>query len=504
MTGRRPADDASQALGLALALVALITFVRVCVLILSPLNLYPDEAQYWWWAQSPAFGYFSKPPVIAWIIWLSTALFGQAEWAVRIASPILHGASAMMIYAIARRAYAPRPALLCALAYLTSPGVSYSSGLISTDVPLLLFWSIALYAFLRACDDASWRWPVLCGLALGLGIETKYAMLFFLAGALLAALLIREARQMVLGPRGIAIVAIAAVLVLPNLVWNAQNGFPTIAHTQSNAAWDRAHFSAVHALGFVAGQFGVFGPLLMAGYVGAIWRLCRAKEGNRDEYVLALFSLPPLTAIIVQAFIAAANANWAVTAFIAATPLAVAELERWWRRRILWLSFAVNGLAMIALWVILLRPTVADTVGLGNAFKREEGWRELGRIVVRAADAAPYRAIVTDNRSLMAELLYYAQPRSLPLRMWDRDDRIRDHFQMTMRLQPGPERVLVVAEPTDAPHILATFDSAKVVELVDISLAVRRVRQIALCDAQGYRGPQIRHAGAQLSPVSDL
>ncbi|HWA31259.1 MAG TPA: hypothetical protein VG867_09170, partial [Rhizomicrobium sp.] len=51
---------------IALLIVAAITLVRVLALIFSPLNLYPDEAQYWWWSLTPDWGYFSKPPVIAW------------------------------------------------------------------------------------------------------------------------------------------------------------------------------------------------------------------------------------------------------------------------------------------------------------------------------------------------------------------------------------------------------------------------------------------------------
>ncbi|MEO0674467.1 MAG: hypothetical protein AAFY32_05610, partial [Pseudomonadota bacterium] len=42
--------------------------VRLIALGTSQLDLGPDETQYWFWAQSPAFGYFSKPPMIAWLI----------------------------------------------------------------------------------------------------------------------------------------------------------------------------------------------------------------------------------------------------------------------------------------------------------------------------------------------------------------------------------------------------------------------------------------------------
>ena len=45
---------------IALAIVAAITLLRVAVLFATPLQLYPDEAQYWWWAVHPDWGYFSS------------------------------------------------------------------------------------------------------------------------------------------------------------------------------------------------------------------------------------------------------------------------------------------------------------------------------------------------------------------------------------------------------------------------------------------------------------
>lgn len=479
-----------SAFRLTLAVVAAVTFVRCAVLVLSPLDLYPDEAQYWWWAQTPDFGYFSKPPMIAWIIAASTAAFGNAEWAIRIASPLLHAITSLLVFAIARRGLSPFLSMLSATAYLTLPGISYSSGLISTDVPLLVFWALASYAFLGACDQPDRRWTVLCGVALGLGLESKYAMLYFAAGAVVAAFLSPKARRLVAGPHGLLIVGIGIALLAPNIVWNALNGFPTIAHTEANADWARAHYSFARAAVFAAGQFGVFGPFLLAGLAGALWRLARAPSRSEFELILAALALPPLLLILVQAFVAGANANWAATAFVAATPLSVAELARWWRGRALWASFVINGLAMAALWVILLDPAAADAVGMGNAFKREEGWRLLGVEVAREAARTPYDFIAADNRSVMAELLYYARPRSVGIRAWDRDLAIHDHFEMTLRLEAGAARVLLVIEPASAGSVLPTFDSAIVLKRVELRVGGRRTRTVDLYDARHYRGPQ--------------
>src|ERR1051325_5649220 len=70
----------------AVGSVAAITVVRLLWLAVHSPDLYPDEAQYWFWAQYPALGYYSKPPLVAWVIALTTALFGDSEFAVRLAA----------------------------------------------------------------------------------------------------------------------------------------------------------------------------------------------------------------------------------------------------------------------------------------------------------------------------------------------------------------------------------------------------------------------------------
>jgi 4-amino-4-deoxy-L-arabinose transferase-like glycosyltransferase len=482
--------DNAKLFRIALAVVLAVTLIRVVVLILSPLNLYPDEAQYWWWAQSPSFGYFSKPPLIAFLVWLTTAIFGNAEWAIRLASPFLHGATALVLFGIARQIYPanPRVAFWSATSYLTLPGISYSSGLISTDVPLLFFWAVALYAFLRARDGASWRWPLLCGVAIGFGLLSKYAMLYFVLGAVVAAFFSAPVRRLVLSIKGLAIVLVAAAIFSPNIFWNAAHGFPTVAHTEANANWGHAKYSIGTFAGFVLGQFGVFGPVLMIALLAGFWRTLRGQD--EAERILMAFSLPPLILILIQAFISEANANWAAATYVAATPLAVNQLVLWGRRWPLGLSVAIGVIVMVLLWIILIAPPFADRIGVGNAFKRLEGWNELGLAVQRQAARADYDAVAAENRSVVAELLYYARPLDARIRIWDRDTKDTNHFEMTMRLTPPAPHVLLVVEPDAATSVLSTFESAAALETVSTPIGGHRTRVLRLYDARNYFGPQ--------------
>lgn len=477
-----------RAVWIAVCCVGVITVARVWLLTVTPLQLYPDEAQYWCWAQHPALGYFSKPPLIAWCIWLFTHILGRSVWAIRLASPLFHAGTALLIYAIAGFIGGGRLALWSALAYATIPGVAYSSGLISTDVPLLFFWAVALYALLRALEESGWRWTAVCGAAIGVGILAKYAMLFFVVGLLLAATMSVKIRKFTVGWRGLLMSAIAVVLVFPNIYWNWHHHFLTLGRTAADADWGSATYSVSKALYFMVGQFGVFGPLLMVGFLIAFWRLTTSNQRSDAELLLAVMALPPLLSMVVQSFISVANANWAAPTYISATPLAVMVLlEAPWA---MLASLVVDAAAMFLLWLVLIWPSAAGALGLANAFKREEGWRRLGYEVTAAARSHSYDVIAVANRSLMAELTYYAPSRPVPLRAWDGNGVVANSFDVTVPLSRLDSHALLVLLPQEVGAVLPSFESARVVRQLRIPVGGGITRTVMLYDARGYK---VRH-----------
>jgi 4-amino-4-deoxy-L-arabinose transferase-like glycosyltransferase len=102
---KRRGDPNARIWRLTLVLVGVLTVVRVAALFITPLELYPDEAQYWLWSRHLDFGYFSKPPVIAWLIWATTRIGGDGEAWLRIGSPLINAATALVISRIATRLY---------------------------------------------------------------------------------------------------------------------------------------------------------------------------------------------------------------------------------------------------------------------------------------------------------------------------------------------------------------------------------------------------------------
>jgi 4-amino-4-deoxy-L-arabinose transferase-like glycosyltransferase len=241
---------------------------------------------------------------------MSTEICGVSEFCVRLPSPLIHTATALLLFAVAARLYDARIGFWSALVYATLPGVSLSAGIISTDVPLLFFWALALYALVALIDDRGW-WPAgLLGLARGFGLNAKYAMAYFLLCGALYLIATPERRWLLRDARLYTSLAIGLLLIAPNLVWNQLNGFATFAHTADNAKWTGSLFNPGNALEFIGAQFGVFGPILFGALLAITGRACRARLPAADPLVVA-FALPVLVVVTAQALLSRAHANWA-------------------------------------------------------------------------------------------------------------------------------------------------------------------------------------------------
>ena len=260
-TQARDKNARYKALAILLIGLMVILAIRVFALSMNKTDLFFDEAQYWSWSRDLAFGYFSKPPVLAWIVRGVTELCGSSDtFCVRLASPLVHSATALVVAGIGWILYNAWVGTWSGLTYATLPGVSLSSSLISTDVPLLLFWALALLAFVKLLETKSWGWTIAMGTTLGLGLLSKYAMVYFLLCAGLVFWFIPQTRWLVRSVKGWTVLLIAACFLAPNIYWNLQNGAVTFSHTAANANWGGEMFHIGKAVEFFGRPIWRFRP----------------------------------------------------------------------------------------------------------------------------------------------------------------------------------------------------------------------------------------------------
>jgi 4-amino-4-deoxy-L-arabinose transferase-like glycosyltransferase len=472
--------------------VAAVTLLRLGWLATNEPNLYADEAQYWVWAQDLRLGYYTKPPLIAWLIAGTTALCGEGEGCIRLASPLLHAATALLLGAAAARLFDRRIGFWTALTYATLPAVSVSSTIASTDAPLLTAWAAALYALVRLGEQPALRWWALVGLAVGVGLLAKYAMAGFVLSLALWLALDRTARAMLRGPGPWIAGALALAMLAPNLVWNLANQFATVRHVGENA--NLAHgvaFNPISAGAFLGAQFGVFGPILFA---LLLWVLTRPATWRDPRLrMLALFVVPLGAIMLTQSFLSRANANWAAPIYAAGTILVVAWAAAQARTGLIRVSVALHVVAAVLLFAV---PPALSAAGIelprrADPWMRQRGWDVLGQAVARAA--APHRdaRFLFEQRRDMASLIYYVRPHPLDARMWNPDGVARNDFELTAALAPGERGpFLFVTRRAEAPDVTARFALAERIARLTVPTHRDAALSYTVWRLDGFRGYQ--------------
>ena len=418
---------------LALLLILLVgTLYRALALHWSGLNLYVDEAQYWTWAQALDWGYYSKPPVIAALIAATTSLFGDSELAVKSGALIVYPFTTLVLYALARRLFDARIAFWTALTFFTLPGVAFSSLIISTDVPLFLCWSVALYSLHRAVSENDWLWWLLLGIACGVGLLTKYTMGIFAVSTVLWFALTPALRSQFLKPGPYLTAVVAALIFAPNLWWNHSHGWPTFQHTAdiSNLeAGPGLHWDELQE--FLSGQAAIMGPVL---FIALLVLIARIRSWWRTPHglFLACFTLPFLLLISAQALLGRANANWAAMTYAAGTLWVVSWLLQANRRGVLIAGLVINLAAMFAAYHYhaIAQASGRELTSKTDYYKRVQGWDLLGQKVAALLAQQPDTLLLANERDTMSELAYYARPHSAGAVLWNPQHRVTNHYEL--------------------------------------------------------------------------
>lgn len=416
---------------IALTAILGITLFRVVMALLDRTELSTDEAQYWFWGQTFDFGAYSKPPLIGWITRLSTDLLGQSVAGVRLPAALFHGATALVLFHLAARISTASVALIAALSYLTTPAVALGSALMTTDTPMLLAAALALAAQLGLGQAHMQGRPapglaVGLGLALGMGLMAKHAMLFWLAGALVAALLSPLFR---LRMRDAALAgAVMLLVILPHLLWLARNDFITLHHVQDITRGEG--LSALRPLAFLAEQAAVMGPILFVALLLAMAGRARTEASAG----LTALALAPLLVVMAQGVKGPVLANWAALYLIPGSVLAAI-----WLVRHPWLTRVSLGLGL----VLTLALPVAKVWGTGlpgpkgqPLLARYLGHGEVAQWALDTASAAGAGTLVAQGRGLMADLSWFGAGSSLALRAVPPKGRPAHHWEATAALDP--------------------------------------------------------------------
>lgn len=357
----------------------------LAIILFAGIGLMPDEAQYWTWAKELSYGYYSKPPGIAWQIAAGCYFFGDTELGVRAGSLVLSFFLSYSIYWLAKSCgLNHNKSFWGAICFSYCPLGIFSGFFATTDCAYVLFWT--LVASLVAKDlkasrslsyipiglviavGALWKWPVYA-------IWVPIALFFW-----------KEPLKLISG------MLISLLGLVPSLVWNLQTGFVTFQHVL--ASIDNPA-SGRNPLEFLGAQAALVSPIL---FVLIVIGMCRFRWQQKPLVFCWVTSCLFFGAVFIASCFEKVQGNWAVAAYPTAFIIMVLYAPKRW-------MIAGIALSVAIIASLLLLPIPYKS----NPFKQGLGSEQLAKALY-ASGYTPGKEFLFSDRYQATSLLSFYGP----------------------------------------------------------------------------------------------
>ena len=427
--GNRQSAIASHWLRLGYIVIAVFFFARIAYIGSSTIELSEDEAYQWQWSKHPALAYYSKPPGIAVAQWIGTHLWGDTAFGVRFLAPCVTALISVLLLRFFAREATAKLGLFVVLGATATPLLSVGAVLMTVDCLSVLFWTLAMLSGWQAVHSGErglqaaetpaglgasglgasaqtccgmhtalrpWLWT---GLWLGLGFLSKNTNAFQLACFALFFVLWKPARAQLRTAGPWVSLGITALALLPQLVWNAQNGWATVEHLHNRAGLAQAwRFTPNYLIDFVMAEIALLNPAFLALIIGGVLAtLAQLRAGDCKSPArgaalptfLFCMGVPLFLGYFLYTLRARVQPNWIVPAVIPLLCLAAVQADACWRRGVRSVrGWFIAGLALGMPLVILLHDTNLTGKLFGqplppnrDPLNRVRGWKSMAETV---------------------------------------------------------------------------------------------------------------------------
>ena len=479
--------------------LAMAIIVRLAAAALVPLA--PDEAYYWEWSRRLAAGYLDHPSAIALFVRAGTLVLGATPLGVRIGSVIAGALASAVLVRLSGTLGGDRAMLRASVIIACMPLAQLGLALATPDAPLLLFWSLALTALPAALRSGSTprarllAWALL-GLAVGCAVSTKYTAVLLGAGLAVALVLHPSLRRSLATPGPYVALALALLVFVPNLVWNARHGWASFDYQLAHGLGNHRGTVLEHELRMLGAQIGLVTPLLLAMLGAAVYEALQLRNDPlRTAY--AIIASVTWLAFVVTTLRAAVEPSWQAPAYLSAIVLAASRpipRSRPFFRAAVALAAATTFVFYVHAIVPFLPVNPAlDATGAGF------GWDTLAAHVNAARADAPRGAAAWaggERYQEAAELAFHLadHPETFAIDVQGRPNQYDLWPSFASRARIGDRLVLVLGLYTaadDDPVIAALaphFEHVSLCEVVALRRGsiVRAQRRIWVLD--GWRG----------------
>ena len=304
----------------ALGILAYVIGLRLAFM--GTVDLLPEEAYYWNYAQHLDIGYLDHPPMVAWLIWLGTSTFGDTEFAVRLGATACWLIAAFFSFQLARNLYGKTAAFVALMLFSALPFFFAMGLLIMPDAPLTAAWAGALYFLERATLAEHPKAWLGAGICVGLGMLSKYTIAFLGPATLVLILLDARYRRWLRTPWPYMAVAIATLLFSPVIAWNAMHEWISFEFQSARRLAEPSQFSLHLLIGSIlvlitpVGFIAAFRALTPSSRLHNV--LCR--RASRKRVFVAVYTLIPLSIFVAFSIFHEVKLNWTGPLWLAVLP----------------------------------------------------------------------------------------------------------------------------------------------------------------------------------------
>ena len=442
-------------------------------------DLSGDEAYYWDWGRHLSWGYYSKPPLIGWLMALLRIAQLDGGAGIRAASALIGTGTLSLIYLLAARLFSPRVGFWALCVTSATIGNVALNICMTTDAPLTLCWCGALYSFWRLIEKASFRWSVALMLCWGIGALAKQMMLVFFPLGLIFLLMSPQKKRLLHEPLLWGAWLGSMLFLVPSLWWNSKHDWITFQHTSAHLRGE--HFSWLKAfsqmLEFLGSQLGLATPVTFVMILLVFTLLFRKwKELSDSERYLLLFSAPPLLFFLLFSFHRSINPNWPLVYYLPGMILLASvccqqgkALFCWFRRGIV----IGAGLSVAFYVTMALLPSTGFDLTRIVPLREISGWSAYGAEIARIQHQLPHpekiRLIIVGHRYHVAALAFYHPDRPV-VYQWPSMPGVHCQYDLWPGLpNDGSNALVIVAGGSQVPADLsARFD--RLTRLQDLTI----------------------------------
>lgn len=397
--------------------------VKLVLAALIPLSA--DEAYYWVWAQRPQLSYFDHPPLVSWLFIAGKYLEPFLN-AVRWPAVLLGHGLLGIWFLILKDKLPPEKIRVWSWLVLFSPLLGFGSLIVTPDLPVMFFWSLALLLSLRALERQQLSMYLALGAVLGLGFCAKYHIVLFVPCLLVYLTL--EKRWKDVRWSGVGLTLLSGLLFSsPVLIWNIQNGFASFEF-QIKHGLQKSTYNPAWTITYILGQILILFPLMF-------WAALRAKV-PRDMRWLIYFGWGPLLFFLFTSFRALVEANWPIIAYPSMLALALfhPKVQQWLKAYVIFFGL-VTALVVASVFVPAIRK-------LNYKIEEPYVFQELSAL------AHEVQPLYASSYQMAASLWYFSKVPVFKLKDISR----YDFFDTLAEAQPtGPKFYLVKREGNGLP-----------------------------------------------------